>query len=72
VHIGLIIIANTEKGSCALLPHIAGDMNPADILSKHWGYQQIWPVLKPILFWQGDTMTIHHDQSPSERQGSDR
>jgi len=42
-------------------------MNPADILSKHWGYQQIWPVLKPILFWQGDTMTIHHDQSPSER-----
>jgi len=52
--------------------HIAGDMNPADILSKHWGYQQVWPVLKPILFWQGDTMTIHHDQSPSERQGSDR
>jgi len=47
--------------------HIAGDMNPADILSKHWGYQQIWPVLKPILFWQGDTMTIHHDQSPPER-----
>jgi len=52
--------------------HIAGDMSPADILSKHWGHQQIWPALEPILFWQGDTMTIHHDQSPSERQGSDR
>jgi len=52
--------------------HIAGDMSPADILSKHWGHQQIWPVLKPALFWQGDTMTTHHDQLPSERQGSDR
>jgi hypothetical protein len=32
--------------------------NPADILSKHWGYQQIWEVLKPILFWHGDTQDI--------------
>jgi hypothetical protein len=25
------------------------------VLSKHWGFQQAWPLLKPILFWQGDT-----------------
>ena len=30
--------------------HIPGDMNPADILSKHWGHQQIWPMLKLLLF----------------------
>ena len=35
--------------------HIPGDINPADILSKHWGYTQIWDILKPILFWEGDT-----------------
>ena len=35
--------------------HIPGVINPADILSKHWGYTQIWDVLKPILFWEGDT-----------------
>ena len=35
--------------------HIPGDVNPADILSKHWGMQQVWPLLKPILFWDGDT-----------------
>ena len=35
--------------------HIPGIINPADILSKHWGYTQIWDVLKPILFWEGDT-----------------
>jgi hypothetical protein len=24
--------------------------NPADIVSKHWGYQQIWYLLKTLLF----------------------
>jgi hypothetical protein len=30
--------------------YIDGKSNPADILSKHWGYQQVWPVLQPLLF----------------------
>ena len=34
---------------------INGDINPADILSKHWGYSQIWAQLKPLLFWYGET-----------------
>ena len=38
--------------------HIDGVRNPADILSKHWGYQQIWKLLQPLMFWQGDTMEI--------------
>jgi hypothetical protein len=29
---------------------IPGDTNPADILSKHWGYAQVWPQLKALLF----------------------
>ena len=41
--------------------HIRGITNPADILSKHWGYQQVWSVLKPLLFWQGDTMDLIDD-----------
>ena len=36
--------------------HIPGLSNPADILSKIWGYQQVWRVLQPLLFWEGDTM----------------
>ena len=35
--------------------HIPGDINPADILSKYWGYSQIWPQLQAILFWRGNT-----------------
>ena len=35
-----------------------GKLNPADILSKHWGYQSVWPLLKPILFWKGDTSKL--------------
>ena len=38
--------------------HISGPANPADILSKHWGYSQIWDILKPILFWSGDTADL--------------
>ena len=34
--------------------HVPGVENPADVLSKHWGYQAIWPVLQPPLFWKGD------------------
>ena len=35
--------------------HIVGPQNPADILSKHWGYQQVWPLLRLLLFKYGDT-----------------
>jgi hypothetical protein len=33
---------------------IDGKMNPADIVSKHWAYPQIWHLLKPLLFYSGD------------------
>ena len=35
--------------------HIDGKLNPSDILSKHCGFQQAYPLLQPILFWRGDT-----------------
>lgn len=35
--------------------HIDGENNPADILSKHWGYAQIWPMLRTLLFYKGNT-----------------
>jgi len=38
--------------------HIDGNENPADILSKHWGYHQIWKMLQPLLFWKGDNKNI--------------
>ena len=28
---------------------------PTNTLSKHWKYASIWPLLKPLLFWKGDT-----------------
>jgi hypothetical protein len=38
--------------------HVHGKLNPADILSKHWDYMSIWKVLKPLMFWQGDTKEL--------------
>ena len=34
-----------------------GKSNPADILSKHWEFATVWPMLKPILFRRGETAT---------------
>jgi hypothetical protein len=34
---------------------IDGKKNPADVVSKHWGHQQVWHLLKPFLFFSGDT-----------------
>jgi len=38
--------------------HLAGEINPGDILSKHWGYSQIWSMLQPLMFMQGDTADL--------------
>ena len=36
--------------------HVPGSTNPADILSKHWGHSDVWPILRALLFCPGDTM----------------
>jgi hypothetical protein len=38
--------------------HVPGKTNPADVLSKHWGYSDMWLTLQPFLFSKGDTATI--------------
>ena len=38
--------------------HIAGKLNPADILSKHWDYPSVWPALRPLMFWRGDVADL--------------
>ena len=37
---------------------IPGPINPADILSKDWAYSKVWPMLQPLLFFQGDTEAL--------------
>ena len=41
-----------------------GESNIDVILSKHWEFATVWPMLKPILFWKGRTAT--------QLKGSDR
>ena len=44
-----------------------GKSNPADILSKHWEFANIWPLLKPLLFWKGDTNELNAKAKVSDR-----
>ncbi len=57
--------------SYVVLAHVNGDENPADILSKHWGFQQIWSQLQPLLFWKGDTIAVPIQSSKKQSNGSD-
>ena len=42
---------------------IDGKHNPADVMSKHWAHNDVWPNLKPILFWTGGTMECFNNDS---------
>jgi hypothetical protein len=49
--------------------HVLGTNNPADVLTKHWAYSQVWRVLRPILFWRGDTADIPDDLPMAKDKG---
>jgi hypothetical protein len=36
--------------------HVSGKENPADVMTKFLPYAVFWPLIKPILFWRGETM----------------
>lgn len=52
--------------------HIPGTENPADILSKHWGHAQVYHhLLKPIMFYRGDTLDLIDEPIPKEELEED-
>ena len=53
--------------------HLPGELNLADILSKHWGYAQIWPMLRTVMFWTGNPSSLLLDATPQHQQeGSEK
>ena len=38
--------------------HIGGDLDPADVPSEHWGHSQVHSMLRPPLFYKGDTLDL--------------
>jgi hypothetical protein len=52
------VLGTTIRGFISYT-HIPGAENPVDILSKHWGYMDVWnPLLRACLFWKGDTLEM--------------
>jgi hypothetical protein len=45
---------------------IDGKSNPADIVSKHWGYQHVYQLLKPILFAYGQAISLEEHGSTQQ------
>jgi hypothetical protein len=48
---------------------IDGKKIPADIVSKHWSYPHVWHILKPLLFYSGDTKDLIN---PDEKERLER
>ena len=44
---------------------IDGKENPADVVSKHWSYPQVWHLLKPILFYSGNPGDLINETKPT-------
>ena len=75
----LVIYMEDPKSFCDKLREVAplnyhlgcgytsDEDNPTNTLSKHWVFANIWPLLKPLLFWKGDT-----DELNAKTKGSDR
>ena len=51
-------VREAEAAGITRSHHFPLGENTADILSKHWDYATVWPVLKPLLFWEGDTAVL--------------
>ena len=45
-----------------------GENNPADIVSKHWGQTQVWHLIRPLLFYSGETMEISNEKGTEEKK----
>ena len=48
-----------------------GKTNPEDILCQHWEFPQIWPLLKTLLFWRGETTEIKQHPKGSDTNPTD-
>ena len=51
-------------GICCFI-HLNGEYNPTDILSKNWSYDYVWTLLRPLMFWYGDTAHIPSKEETS-------
>jgi hypothetical protein len=46
-----------------------GEINPSNVLSKHWGHVDLWPRVKTLLFGMGDTANLFIEKAPPEKKG---
>jgi hypothetical protein len=49
--------------------HIPGEINPSDLLSKHWGHTELYLRIRTLLFWRGDTVDLFDTEPRPEEKG---
>ena len=51
---------------------IDGKNKPADIVSKHWSYPQVWHLLQPILFFSGNSRVLIKEDIQEEQEEKEK
>jgi hypothetical protein len=49
-------VRSTIAAGIIYFVHIAGTINPSDILTKFLSWAKFWPLVQPFLFWKGETI----------------
>jgi hypothetical protein len=45
------------------LQHFKSECNITDILTKHWGYQSTYELIRPIFHFRGNTAALYFDDT---------
>ena len=48
--------------------HVAGQYNPSDLFTKFLAHTRLFPLIRPLLFWRGDTQHQHTQHLPLPTQ----
>ena len=44
--------------------HIKSEFNCSDVLTKHWGYNNVWQhILQPLFHYSGNTANLMYDDT---------
>jgi len=57
-------VRSTIAAGIIFFVHIAGTINPSDILTKFLSWTKFWPLVQPFLFWKGETIKSTPDTLP--------
>ena len=68
MHFHIIVFVKLLQLRLSVTSGLMEKNNPADIVSKHWSYPQVWHLIQPILFFSGDTSVLMKEINQEQKE----